>query len=129
MLLVVSALSSRYIPVLLFPYFIAVGAQLLSSVYAASFIPETLPSEKPSEGQEESSDDESEDDHPHTFGETAENVMEAVVAPVKPLGILLPRRDPETKRIEWRLSVVTLSLFTATCGVSGPRNGLQPDQH
>lgn len=92
-------------------------------MYAASFIPETLPSDKPAEGEEESSD-ESEDDHPHTFGETAENVMEAVVAPVKPLGILLPRRDPETKRIEWRLSVVTLSLFTATCGVSGPGDGL-----
>ena len=43
--------------------------------------------------------------------------METIIAPVKPLGLLVPHRDKETGRLEWRLFLVTISLLATTSGV------------
>lgn len=116
-----SALASRYIPVVLFPYYIALTAQILSSMYALVSIPETL--KRTSEmTAEESEDEEGEDEEPETITErvteAVEDVAEAVVEPIKPLGLILPHRDKDTGRFHWRLFAITLSLLSTSLGVS-----------
>ena len=120
---VISALGSRYSTITLLPYFIALGSQLLASLYAAVSIPETVQDkdDDKSEGSgDEGSNDGGEDDEDEEGGlrEAVEQTMETVVAPVKPLGLLAPYRSKETGRIEWRLFLVTVSLLSTTIGVS-----------
>jgi hypothetical protein len=45
-----------------------------------------------------------------------------MVEPVKPLRLLMPRRNEETGRIEWRLFLVTVSLLITTIGVEVCQN-------
>lgn len=92
----ISALVSRYIPDPLFTYYIAIGCLIGASIYA-TIIPETLQHE-----QEESGG------------------LQTLVAPIKPLAVLLPTRDA-AGRLSWRLSFLTISVFMTTCGVSCTR--------
>jgi hypothetical protein len=87
-------------------YYIALACQLLASLYAAFAIPETLPPA-----------DEPEDSEQHITGTEGE-LEEMLVAPIKPLGLLLPRRNVDTGRLQWKLSFLTISVFMTTCGVS-----------
>jgi hypothetical protein len=107
---VASALISRSSPNPLLPYYLALASQVLASLYAFLFIPETLPNPTSSPSSTSSSLPEEE----HTYGE---EVIESVVAPVRPLALLLPHKD-DKGRWRWRLSLLTISLLTTTCGVS-----------
>lgn len=120
--LVLSALSSRYIPLVLFPYFIALAAQLLASAYATAAVSETLDKGKfdrsstdndDSEDEEESQE---EDEGEHGWAETIEHMVDPLVEPIKPLRLLMPRKEGGVWH--WRLSVVTLSMLSTSCGVS-----------
>lgn len=117
---VVSALSSRYISIVLFPYYLALGAQVLSSLYALVVVPETL--RKQNDHVSEISDEETDDDENETVVEAlvenvVEPVVEAVTVPVKPLALLLPHRGKHGA-LEWRLFILTMSLLATTSGVS-----------
>ena len=110
-----SALVSRYTSITLLPYCIALASQLLAALYAAVAIPETV--RKDDEDDKTDSDAESETGDNGGLREVVEDTMEAVVEPVKPLRLLMPRRNEETGRIEWRLFLVTVSLLITTIGV------------
>jgi H+/gluconate symporter-like permease len=117
---VISALSSRYIPIVLFPYYIALGAQFISSLYAIIFVPETL-QKSSKQDEEESEEEEEDDDESETVMEAlthhvVEPVVDAVVEPVKPLALLLPHRGKHGS-LEWRLFILTMSLLATTSGV------------
>ena len=114
---VVSALVSRYVPIVLLPYYLALGFQFSAAVYAFFCIPETLKGSRKDETDSNEEEDNQESDG-GMFPEVVEEVVEAVVEPIKPLALLLPHRDKETGRFEWRLSLVTLSLLSNTIGVS-----------
>lgn len=125
---VISALSSRYIPIVLFPYYIALGAQVISSLYAILVVPETL--KKPKVDEEEESEEEESDGESESFMEAivdhvVEPVVEAVVEPVKPLALLLPHRGKHGS-LEWRLFILTLSLLATTSGVSSSTSPSEP---
>ena len=112
--LVASALVSRYVPIVIFPYYIALASQILAAVYAFFVIPETLPAR------------EKEDDGEASLEEDAEaetTVAENLVAPVKPLGLLLPHRD-SSGTFHWQLFFLTISLLSTTSGVSDHRLGM-----
>ncbi|KAK1921124.1 major facilitator superfamily domain-containing protein [Papiliotrema laurentii] len=111
---VMSALVSRYTSITLLPYCIALASQLLAALYAAAAIPETV--HKADEDDKTDSDAESEAGDNGGLREVVEETMEAVVEPVKPLRLLMPRRNEETGRIEWRLFLVTVSLLITTIG-------------
>jgi hypothetical protein len=116
---VASALVSRYIPVTIFPYYIALASQLLASIYAYFFIPETLPQHTSSGTQTHSPALSTASLHDETYQEELlHTIEEQVVAPIKPLGLLLPKKDKEGN-VNWRLGLLTISLLTTTCGVSG----------
>ena len=104
-----SALISRFIPIVIFPYYIALGSQILAALYAFAFIPETLHAQDKEDdlGNHESDDEE----------EQEMTVTENLVAPVKPLALLLPHRDRSTGVFHWKLFILTISLFTTTSGV------------
>ena len=68
-------------------------------------IPETLPKDR----QEQAIENEAEG--------LLEEVQEAVVAPIKPMGLVLPHKDA-AGRWHWRLFFVTLSMLSTTAGVS-----------
>jgi hypothetical protein len=110
-----SALVSRYTSITLLPYCIALASQLLAALYAAAAIPETV--HKADEDDKTDSEAESEAGDNGGLREVVEETMEAVVEPVKPLRLLMPRRNEETGRIEWRLFLVTVSLLITTIGV------------
>ena len=114
--IVVSALASRYSKIVLLPYFIALGAQLSAGLYAIFFVPETL-HENDDDNKTDSEDEGDEEEREGGFREAFEQTMETIVAPVKPLGLLVPHRDKETGRLEWRLFLVTISLLATTSGV------------
>lgn len=126
--IVISALTSRYSSIVLLPYYLALGSQILASLYAATFVPETLPSSDRKTESDGDSDDQSEDEDEASDNENeglldgvrevVEDTMEAVIAPVQPLGLLMPHRNEETGKVEWRLFLVTVSLLATTCGVS-----------
>lgn len=115
---VISALSSRYIPIVLFPYYLALGAQLLSSLYALLFVPETLSKvdDHESIASESVSDEEEETMMEAIVDHVVEPVMEAVTEPIKPLALLLPHRG-KNGSLEWRLFILTMSLLATTSGV------------
>ncbi|KAK4686508.1 hypothetical protein P7C73_g3615, partial [Tremellales sp. Uapishka_1] len=104
---IASALASRYIPNVIFTYYLALGAQVLAALYAFAFIPETLPAH-PKEDEEYTSDSASEDHELTT--------AEELIAPIKPLALLLPHRDGISGQIRWKLFCLTISLFTTTSG-------------
>ena len=117
---VISALSSRYIPIVLFPYYLALGAQISSSLYALVVVPETL--RKQNDQESEVSDEETDDEENETVVEAlvenvVEPVVEAVTVPIKPLALLLPHRGKHGA-LEWRLFILTMSLLATTSGVS-----------
>ena len=114
-----SALASRYSNITLLPYYIALASQLLASVYALMAIPETLPPDDDKTESEVENDSHSESEEQGGLREVVEDTMEAVVEPVKPLRLLMPKKNKKTGRVEWRLFLVTLSLLLTTIGVSG----------
>jgi hypothetical protein len=118
-----SALSSRYIPLVLFPYYIALASQWIASAYAAMAVPETLRRDGGSGGggeSDESSDAGSEDDDEDEEDQgLVEALVDDVLEPIKPLALLLPRREDGV--LHWRLFIVTLSLLATSCGVSRPK--------
>ena len=118
---VLSGLISRYTNIVLLPYYLALGFQFLAAVYAFLVIPETLP-DLP-DNKSVTTIGESEDRNEGLIAEAVEvveDVMDAVVQPVKPLALLLPHRNRETGKFEWRLTLVTISLLLNTIGVSQP---------
>lgn len=125
---VISALSSRYIPIVLFPYYLALGAQVLSSIYALIFVPETLNKTNDHESlASETGSVNDETDEEETVVETivenvVEPVVEAVTEPIKPLALLLPHRG-QSGSLEWRLFILTMSLLATTSGVTFPLPG------
>lgn len=122
----ISALASRYSSIVLLPYYLALGSQILASLYAFTFVPETLPPsdrKAPSDAGTHTDDEDDNDDEEDNEGgirEVLEDTMEAVIAPVQPLGLLMPHRNEKTGKVEWRLFLVTISLLATTCGVSLP---------
>lgn len=111
---VLSALSSRYIPLVLFPYYIALASQWIAAAYAASIVPETLRKDNDDDSDDEEdgdTDDEDEDEQG-----LVEAVIDDIVEPIKPLRLLLPRKEDGVTH--WRLFVVTLSMLATSSGVS-----------
>jgi hypothetical protein len=100
---ILSALSSRYIPITLFPYYIALGSQVLASIYAIIAVPETL-----------SPEHQAEVDSIHSQEGILEALVLPVIKPIKPLRLLLPRKEKDGWH--WRLSILTLSLLFTTSG-------------
>lgn len=100
---ILSALSSRYIPITLFPYYIALASQLFASTYAIIAVPETL-----------SSEHQAEVDSVHSQEGIIEAIVLPVIKPIKPLRLLLPRKEKDGWH--WRLSILTLSLLFTTSG-------------
>lgn len=117
-------MSSRYSSITLLPYYIALASQVLAAIYAMAFIPETLHQDDLKEDTStdatslDDGHDDDEEEHEGGIREIVEDTMEAVVAPVQPLRLLLPHRNSQTGHIEWRLFLVTISLLATTCGVS-----------
>jgi hypothetical protein len=109
--LVASALVSRYVPIVIFPYYIALASQIFAALYAYLFIPETLHVQEKDEEDEE--DEEEDEEGPMNIVEVAENLA----APIKPLSLLLPHRDHSTGVFHWKLFFLTISLLTTTSGV------------
>ena len=68
--------------------------------------------------KEDSEEDLAEDAGYDSDGGGAATVAENLVAPVKPLALLLPHRDHSTGILHWRLFFLTVSLLTTTSGVS-----------
>ena len=101
---------------MLFPYYIALGAQFISSLYAIIFVPETL-KRSTKQDEEESEEEDSDDESEGVIDQVVESVVEAVVEPVKPLALLLPHRGKHGS-LEWRLFILTMSLLATTSGVS-----------
>ncbi|ORY27103.1 major facilitator superfamily domain-containing protein [Naematelia encephala] len=108
---IASALMSRYSSIITMPYYVALGSQLLASLYATVMIPETLSSDAKEEDESEISSQEAEDED-----EGGALIHDAILAPVKPLALLLPHRDSETGRWHWRLTFLTISLLATTAG-------------
>lgn len=100
---ILSALSSRYIPIILFPYYIALGSQFLATLYALIAVPETLPA-----------DTRAEVDSIHSQEGIIEAIVLPVIKPIKPLRLLLPRKEADGWH--WRLSILTVSLLFTTSG-------------
>jgi hypothetical protein len=99
-------------------------------MYALVAIPETLKRKKELSGgddsdsdvQEEEDSDVDDDEEPdtivHMVTDAVEGVADAVVEPIRPLALLLPHRDKQTGRFQWRLFIITLSLLSTSLGVS-----------
>lgn len=116
-----SALSSRYIPIVLFPYYIALASQWIASVYSAFAVPETLSNDSQNDeddGEEDISDDNDENSDDNEG--LVEAIVDDIIEPIKPLRLLLPRREDGV--LHWRLFIVTLSLLATTSGVSMSHN-------
>ncbi len=112
---VASALVSRYVPQVIFPYYIALASQLLAALYAFLIIPETLQARDQHGATDDGGGTEG--------GETT--VAENLVSPIKPLALLLPHRDGRTGVFHWKLFFLTISLFTTTSGVCLPPSDLR----
>ncbi|KAK8846882.1 hypothetical protein IAR55_005972 [Kwoniella newhampshirensis] len=111
---IISALLSRYIPVIALPYYIALGTQVTAGLYAYCFIPETIHAREDKEEEEG-------DDGPDGEGSDGQSEMEGILpetlaAPIKPLKLLIPHRHEAGGRIHWELCVVALSLLMTTAG-------------
>jgi hypothetical protein len=106
---VLSAMVNRYTPYVTIPYYIALGSQLLASLYAYTSIRETLRSKK-SESDADGSESGEEEEG------ILERAVERVTVPVRPLRVLMPWRD-ERGVLHWELAALAVSLFATTCGV------------
>ena len=80
-------------------------------------MPETLQRESKDQDEEESEESGQEGEENEGIIGVVEDVIEIAVEPIKPLGLLLPRRDQDTGKVVWSLSVLTLSLLSTTFGV------------
>ncbi|ORX40178.1 major facilitator superfamily domain-containing protein [Kockovaella imperatae] len=137
---ILSALTSRYSSITLLPYYLALGFQFSASVYAFFCIPETK--DMGDDADSDSGDQSQDHHHRHRdsgLPEAVEEVVEAVVDPIKPLGLLLPHRDRETGKFEWRLTLLTVALLCNTIGIVfiptasllylSDKFGFQPEQN
>lgn len=97
-------------------------------MYATFAVSETLNhGKKPAGTEEDDSEDEDELDEEHEreeaeehgWVETIETLVDPLVEPIRPLKLLLPRK--ENGVWHWRLFIVTLSMLSTSCGVSHAR--------
>jgi TATA-binding protein-associated factor Taf7 len=72
--------------------------------------------EDESDTEEEHGEDDDDSDEEQGWAETIEHIVDPLVEPIKPLKLLLPRK--ENGVWHWRLFIVTLSMLANSCGVS-----------